>query len=164
MSTKTDCAYIAGIIDGEGWISIIHFLHHNRQSWQMRVGVAVTSHKIIDKIVGIFGGYKHSRKRDGTNFVIYDWFIYSEKAYEMLKKIKPYLKEKKAQADVAIQFYVHQRNYYKNCRELTPQELDIRAKYKERLKQLKTAFLTPIALAETKCRNVSNDEAIVQPS
>ncbi len=161
MKKEAKYAYVAGIIDGDGCIQI----HRNKPhtGWTLRVVVTMQSKKIIDHLVGIVGGNYSSTIREDNEFVIYSWCLCGSKAYKALKKIKPYLTEKKPQADGAIQFFLHQKNY--GVRVLTEKEIEIREGYRTLLTQLKKKFLTPkSAPAETECENAIIGEATVRPS
>jgi len=157
MKKTGQFAYIAGIIDGEGCISIYR---NSNNGWTLRVCVDMQSKKVIDQLIGAFGGHYNAINKPGLKYVIHYWYICGKKAYDMLKKIKPFLSEKKPQASLAMEFYLHQKNY--GVRLLTESETMVRERYKERLSSLKTEFLIPcVALAETKCENAGNGEAIV---
>lgn len=160
MTRQERYAYIAGIIDGDGCISIYR---NTDNGWTLRICVDMQSKKVIDFLIGSFGGHCNMIAKPGVKYGIYYWYICGSKAYDMLKHIKLYLVEKKAQASLAMKFFLHQKNY--GVRQLTEQETKERERYKERLTKLKTVFLTPcIALAETKCENAVMGEAIVQVS
>ena len=159
MTKRERLAYIAGIIDGEGCISI-HSGPQNR-NWTIRITVDMQSKKIVDFLVGSFGGHCNRIEKDTAKYAIYYWYMCGSKAYDMLKKIKPYLVEKSAQADQAIRFFIHQKNY--RNRKLTNQEIEERERYKIHLREFKTKFLSPkIALAETECENALVGEATVR--
>jgi len=169
MTNKEKLAYIAGIIDGEGCILI-----HNskdKKNWVLRIVICMQSKRVMDALVGICGGryYLVGKNNPDTNFAVYTCYSLGKNAYKLLKKIKPYLVEKKAQADLAIQFYIHQLSYFrkrqgKSTTKIDEAEVEKREKYKLRLKDLKTAFLTPkSAPAETECENTVIGEATVQP-
>jgi hypothetical protein len=163
--SKSDLGYVAGIIDGEGCIMITKHQHHDRFEYQMYVDVSNTSLRIVNKIKGLFGGSIYSRERSGTNFRIHQWKLCGNKACEMLKKIKPFLQEKKEQADLAIQFHVYMLRRFHSQQQtmkLTEHDIKVRDSYIARLKELRREFLTPIALAETKCEDTPVGEAIVQ--
>ena len=168
MTNKEKYAYIAGIIDGEGCILIHNSV--DKKNWVLRIVVCMQSKKVMDTLVGICGGRYYLIETDGSNFAVYSWYLLGKNAYNLLKKIKPYLTEKKAQADLATQFYVHQLNYFrkrqgKATARIDEQEIERRETYKLRLSKLKTAFLTPkSAPAETECENSVTGEATVQPS
>ncbi len=164
--SKIDYAYAAGIVDGEGCISITDGSPTNKggQSWKISVEVSACSEQMINRMVGILGGRRRMLSvRPCMHYVQYRWTLYGKKAYEALKKIKPYMTEKKAQADMAIIFYIHQsRCKYYAGKKLSKEIIGKRKVMQRRLKNLKTAFLVPVELAETKCENALMGEAIVQ--
>jgi len=171
MSNKVDYAYIAGIIDSDGCIQIVNDKSQGWNSWKLMVSITNGSQRLLNKVVGIFGGNYYIAKNDThvgqfqRKHVSYHYAICGNNAYKMLKKVKPYLTEKKPQADVGIHFFIHQRNTtYARKKGLPETVIRKREEFKRRLKELKTAFLTPIALAETECENTVMGEATVQPN
>lgn len=101
-------AYAAGIIDGEGCIMIA------KQSssvlywgcgFYLRVRVSTIDTILAPWLDSTFGGHSYiTKKRDGYNYPDYHWYICSDKAMRFLEKLLPYLKLKKEEALVAIQF------------------------------------------------------------
>ena len=90
MSKKIDYAYAAGIIDGEGCISIIDGSPTNKggQSWKISVEVSVCSEQMINRMVGILGGHCRTLSvRPCMHYVQYRWTLYGKKAYDALKKV-----------------------------------------------------------------------------
>ena len=116
MHSKQDYAYAAGIIDGEGCIQINHSILNGKvQSWKIQIEINMCSEKVLKKMAGLFGGnVKMYVARPEQHYRQFRWQIYSTNACNALKKMKPYLIEKKAQADLAIQFFNHQKRckYY----------------------------------------------------
>lgn len=147
MRPKTDYAYIAGLIDGEGCIQI-EKMKTNRVSpqYQLKIQVNMTSLDCIKKLQGVFGGKFYSRKREGTNYQSFNWVIFSKNCQHLLKKCLPYFQEKKQQAIAGIEFQniINHRKLGSRI-PLTPKEIMIREKYYKRLKELKTEKLIPIA-------------------
>jgi len=130
-----------------------------------------TSTASLNKMIGVFGGMyvEHKRGYASDNmtprFVAYHWALSSEKAYVALKKMKPFLVEKKTQADIAIRFFIYQKHTtYARKHGLPESVVRKREIFLKRLKQARTASLTPFALAETECENAVMGEATVQPS
>jgi len=161
---KADMAYAAGIIDGEGCIQIMHsLLNGHVQSWKVELDISMCSKKVLDKMVGLFGGQaKLYGIRDNQHYRQWRWQLYSGKAVNALRKMYPYLIEKKAQAALAINFYNHQKRCKTSrSRPLSLSILAKREKMRSEMKELKTRDLIPIVPAETKCENVGNNEAIV---
>jgi len=173
MPSKLDYAYAAGIIDADGCIQIINDTSSKWNSWTLRVDVCNNSTKILDKLTGVFGGRRCVQKSGNKIYkgdfkrrhVCYNWTVQGSNAYSMLKKIKIYLKEKKAQATVGIEFFIHQKQTSKKRKKgLSEAVIKKRLQYKQKIKDLKTAFLIPIVPAETKRENAVMGEAIVQSS
>lgn len=98
--TVAELAYIAGIVDGEGSISLFSGYTNKTHVYPV-VKVANTDRKLIDWLrdtVGV-GAVYHSRSRNGCKDV-YHWHVASAEAYELLCQIRPYLIIKAHRADV----------------------------------------------------------------
>lgn len=95
-----DSVYLAAFIDGEGWIII----QSRRGVAAIRVGVANTYRPILDWIVEATGvGHVHNgRAATDTHKQAWQWWCESEAAETLLEQVRPYLKIKGAQADLAI--------------------------------------------------------------
>ncbi len=121
---------MAGFFDGEGYIGI---LKRKRKDWNteyfIQVSIGQNDGGTMDWILDNFGGHLHKIKRDDS----YYWICSNKKAYEFLKKITPYLKYKKPQAELAIEFY-EKRNLSKP---IPKEELDRRENIYQRLKDAK---------------------------
>ena len=140
--TDLELAYIAGIVDGEGYISIItnsYITRYGNPGKQriMRAGVGMTNPVIPMMLREAYGGTISFRKNGELWKDRYDWNIYSKKALVFLKDILPYLIIKKEQAELAIQFQeskvvgVHLGLYediVQEVRQLKIQELNKRGK------------------------------------
>ncbi len=101
--TKEQLAYAAGIVDGEGCISLYKSNNQTirKRPYQLRVFVVNTDKKIID-FMSEFGG--SSNKRSGGIKQQYYWSISGKSAAEFLEKVVIYLTAKKEQAEIAIEF------------------------------------------------------------
>lgn len=97
--TIEDVIYIAGYFDGEGCITI-----HNHCS--ICVQLTNTYLPTLKWIQQLFDGciYNHSSHKKGYKYS-YKWQTAGFNAFYFLSAISIYLKEKKQQADLAIQFY-----------------------------------------------------------
>ena len=97
---KTDLAYVAGIVDGEGCI----YLEHNSKgkSFQLSVSVGSTDAWICEWLKFAFGGCTYEMKT--KNMPMRKWEIRTKQAGQFLESILPYLRLKKPQAELAIQF------------------------------------------------------------
>lgn len=96
-----DAAYIAGFLDGEGSI----FLYHRRDKAAMRVTFANTSKPILDWIAEITdcGGYcvRAQNQKHKQSFILQ---LNADAAYSLLRQVRPYLRIKHKQADLAMSF------------------------------------------------------------
>jgi hypothetical protein len=103
---KTDLAYVAGIIDGEGWISIKNrTIKNGNRNYALKVGVGNTNEWLINWLKFSFGGSVCLKKKWLVNQKQqWIWDLSTKQASEFLKLILPYLRLKKPQAELAISF------------------------------------------------------------
>lgn len=111
MFNDTELAYLAGMIDADGFISISRALKMNRGRCKpsiyhsLKVGICGTNRAPHDLARRLFGGnvtcYKPKNKDHQTN---YQWNASGPTAVFTLKKILPYLIVKYEQALVAFAF------------------------------------------------------------
>ena len=102
-------AYTAGIVDGEGHISLIRRSETN--TVRLEVGVTNTNEWLCRWLKMQFGGrvntcrpYKVNWKRS------FKWIIEYREAANFLSFILPYLQLKRTQAEVAIKFQKRRRS------------------------------------------------------
>lgn len=117
---KTDLAYTAGIIDGEGCIYIAKATaQYNklRPRYGLFIKVASTDEWLCQWLKFAWGGSiilipNHSRNTKWSD--AWNWTIQTNQALLLLKAILPYLRLKRPQAELAIQFQERkrQRNQY----------------------------------------------------
>ena len=105
---KVDYAYIAGLFDGEGCIFIGKFWHKrdNYRQYVLRVKVALREKWIPEWLFFAFncGRLNNIKQTKTSGATIWCWTVEGNNAVEFLKTILPYLKLKRTQADLAIQF------------------------------------------------------------
>jgi len=104
---KEDLAYLAGVMDSDGWIT----LRKNgrtkmgiRTQFVLKIGVGQTKRTIVDWIQENFGGSIYTEKRPYPKRDMHRWGATSKTAKEILELIYPYLKMKKEQAKLALEF------------------------------------------------------------
>ena len=100
----TILAYMAGIVDGEG--SIIIYRRKSKKYkpkvGQMKVVVSNTDRTLMDFLQLYFGGsIATDRHREKPCYL---WTVASKKALCFLEAIEPFIRVKKLQAQVAIEF------------------------------------------------------------
>lgn len=108
MLTKTDLAYTAGIIDGEGSIRIQKHRrvdYYQGHHYCMVVAVCMCDMAVPTWLHLKFGGSLNSYKGRKQGYKReYHWTITTKNAKKFLELILPYLKQKQGQARVAIEF------------------------------------------------------------
>lgn len=96
--SKEDLAYIAGLFDGEGCISIDGEL-------KLRVCIMNTNSDIIYWVKEIFGGHTYLKpKNQAQNKDNYEWKVTGNKAVKVIRTLFPYLRIKKEEAIIALRF------------------------------------------------------------
>jgi len=103
-----DLSYIAGFFDGEGSITI----HHNCRpsprgkspNHTLQVSIGNTDPSILILIHKNFGGSILARKRRPGHRDVTQWAIRAALALPFLEAIRPFLRMKSKQADVAIAY------------------------------------------------------------
>lgn len=130
--SKLTAAYVAGILDGEGYLGI------QKQTGKMCSGgikyeacikVGMTDQNLINWLQSSFGGNIHHRIGTGKNKDSFSWTIRGNtKIKPFLDIVYPYLRVKKQQADVIRKyfktFYDGNRDGYK-LKESVRNERDI---------------------------------------
>ena len=104
---KTDIAYIAGIIDGEGCISLCVNKYRKPRpfSYFIRVNVTNTNEWLCQWLkFALGGGVYHHPDPNPKHKSRWQWVLSSNEALAALKLIYPYLRLKKPQAELAIKF------------------------------------------------------------
>ena len=100
-----ELAYIAGLLDGEGCITIVKG-HHKRlhpkwsPEYALQVSIANQFLPALEYLKSATGLGSIHRDR-GKNF---KWFLSSQRAKEFLITIRPHILIKSKQADIAIKF------------------------------------------------------------
>lgn len=121
--TDVELAYIAGLIDGEGNISIIQHMQQSSASGKRyrpetlgrkykkhRRNVLVVGLGMTDAIIPVwlwmnFGGNVYEAQPNEPNRKpVYKWNVRSTKALRLLEQVHPYLKLKRAQAEIGMEF------------------------------------------------------------
>lgn len=123
--TELEKGYLAGIIDGEGSIT----LAKNKQFRYPMLEVSSTTYQIVEYLKKHFGGVISKKNERNPNWKqAYIWKIEHRKAISLLEEIVSYLNEpkKKARAQLIIKDYIR----------LTPRN----GRYSEEMKQQKLKF------------------------
>ncbi|MDD5510897.1 MAG: hypothetical protein PHI12_08805 [Dehalococcoidales bacterium] len=111
---KLDLAYIGGLFDGEGNIQIVKRspLSNRRDTYHLVVRVCLVEDYIPKWLAFAFGGSVNKRLREQVNphhRDVYTWYCSQQIAANFLRAVLPYLKLKKAQAEIALKFQERKR-------------------------------------------------------
>ena len=108
---REDLIYLAGIIDGEGCITICREKKLRKHCLTIRywcvVNVVNTNKVLMDWLHNTFAGKVRSRRPDCIPLnwkTPYQWERVAQQAKELCVEVLPYLKLKKAQAQILITF------------------------------------------------------------
>jgi hypothetical protein len=104
---ERDLAYFAGIVDGEGSITITDSSHaQGRCFFSTSLGITSTDKVLIDWVVKTFGGWEscYTPKQTPLNSrkKVYRWQITGENLETMLNLILPYLIIKQQEAEIML--------------------------------------------------------------
>lgn len=140
-------AYVAGLIDGEGTVSLRNKTPRAKRDktnhYNIEVYITSTNKGLLEWVVRWFGGTIYTYKRkEGANTdgykrkPIHKWHLHGGQAENFLRAIRPYLIIKKVNADLAIEF-----------REKMNRDTSWHKEYGERMKSLQksdTNFSEPV--------------------
>lgn len=101
---EADIAYLAGFFDGEGHIRITK--HSTRGSYMLQVSCVQATRYPLDLFLTMYGGTlaKRFANYKGMKKALYTWQASSAKAEKFLKDVRPYLRCKGDEADLALSF------------------------------------------------------------
>lgn len=106
--TGEDCAYAAGIIDGEGCITIKRGkpqAEGRQPTYDPVVAVAMSDFEAVDWLKHTFGGYIYDYPQLGKgDRLMRRWCLSGIRCQQFLKLVLPYLKVKRLQAAVVVNF------------------------------------------------------------
>ena len=102
-----DLAYLAGLIDGEGYIGIKRTTHKNRVSpaYHARIQVRMVDEPAIAFLADTLGGsYYYERPSVAKGRPLYCFQASDAKAESILRSLRPYLRVKARNADTVLEF------------------------------------------------------------
>lgn len=112
--TKTELAWAAGIVDGEGCLSISYTPPGGMKGTRNAVHslylkVTMTDKKTVYRLWHLFGLgsvqlQSHGKSKKKNWGIAYSWLCCSQEAATAIRKMLPYLITKAAEADVALEF------------------------------------------------------------
>lgn len=110
--SSTEAAYLAGIVDGEGHVSIYGgYGKKDPHAYRAHLGVVNTSMELLEwctTTTGL-GGIAVQRRESDTKKATWHWLVVSEAACQVLIQIEPYLVIKADRARLVIDFQTRLR-------------------------------------------------------
>lgn len=111
ISKKTS-AYLAGLLDGEGYFGILCMKRGNKKDWSLLrnkqyipvLKMASTDEEIVKWLKSSFGGTFETRKSQGNRKESYMWSLRKKSVLDFVREIYPHLRIKKKQADILLRF------------------------------------------------------------
>lgn len=148
---QVDIRYMAGIVDGEGTISV---RCSTSGIYQLDLLVSGTDLRLMEALRETFGGRVRvvNRWPDKPWKTLYRWYMVGQVSLPILKGIKPHLIIKREQAELAIEFLT----------ELSPGQGRLPSEYQKRRREEVVNFFRSLnargrAAAETKRRNTHEE-------
>ncbi len=102
----TTLAYLAGVIDSDGYVTAARSIHKGRLYYGAGVGIAGTDRQPHDLAASIFGGNvrRYLPKGDRSHHKPqFQWQRYGESARPVLEAVLPYLLVKRVRATLALE-------------------------------------------------------------
>lgn len=151
---KGDLCYIAGLFDGEGCIQIVKNKKRKRNSIEdrlcfvLRVSIGNTDLGLLESVkknIGMGTIIFRRKPREGSNFKSYSYRVSDSQAFIVLKKLIPFLRSKKEEAILGIEFQETKKKG-RYCRRYPLTKLIIlkREKMCLKMRSLKRARRTPL--------------------
>ena len=109
--------YLAGLFDGEGYITISHMVSKKpgsiHERYQLIVGISMTHKPLIEMLHKQLGGTFHAshKRAKPTHRTLFSWILGSKVAARFLESVLPYSVVKKPEAELAIEFQKHVDQY-----------------------------------------------------
>ena len=129
--SPTDTAYIAGLIDGEGTVTLCR--KHRNENHQLAISISNTEIEMLNYVHDAIGAGKitHKRTTKQHHTPSYCYAIYNRQALALLKQVLPFLKTyKRKRAQLILEKYLS----------LTPRN----GKYTARMQQMRNEFVKNI--------------------
>jgi hypothetical protein len=120
--TAVDAAYLAGLVDGEGTVSLTR--RHRGDERQLVVSISSTERELLEYVLRIVGAGRITSKRTyrAQHALSFTFSICNRQALDLLARIAPYMRGyKRERAQLVLDKYVA----------LTPRN----GRYTDRLKQ-----------------------------
>ena len=137
----SDAAYIAGLIDGEGTISLSR--RHRNENRQLVISISNTERPLLDHVISVIGAGKITRKRTykSHHTPSFTYAISNRQALNLLAQVTPHLHTYKARrAELILKDYLRltpRNGYY------TAELLDARRTFERQVMEYQATSKAP---------------------
>ena len=132
--SETDIAYIAGLTDGEGCITINKvYIASYGNYYKNIVSITNTDIDVLKWVCEHFGGRVDSHSEFYRNKPCYRWSLNGSKSSKFLESMLPYLRIKSKQAELSLEFI---KTIGKGAKKLTNDIINQRKILKEKMYKL----------------------------
>jgi len=104
--SATDLAYLAGVVDSDGYVTVMCSWYQGKPSLAASCGITGTSREPHDLAAALIGGRVRSHRVEGAQLgreTAYVWQRLGVEAAEVLAQLLPYLRIKRDRAEMVIQ-------------------------------------------------------------
>lgn len=105
--SKIDAAYIAGLVDGEGTVTLCR--KHKNENRQLALSISNTERELLQYVLQRVGAGKITGKKTAKNHHTpsFTYAVYNRQALKLLEQLNPYLRTYKRQrAEVILIDYL----------------------------------------------------------
>lgn len=127
----TELAYFAGFLDGEGTF-LIHRAHD--RYYKSRISCGNTYLMVLERLKRIFGGSIIKRPIQPNRKPFFVWYVDGHRASDVAKQLLPFLREKKLQAEIIIDYEASR--YRRGKSRIKDEEWEYRAVLSTKLREL----------------------------
>ena len=114
-------SYVAGIIDGEGTISMRH--PKSCSTFQVYVSVSNTDARLMERLSQLFEGQVYLFQRANPKHKpIFRWTLTGDAAYSFVELVRPFLLLKREQADKILAYQELKRSFGIHSGVVAPEE------------------------------------------
>ena len=108
MRSHVTLAYLAGVVDSDGYITIHRSTRNGARYYAAQIGIAGTSPEPHDLAASLFGGKVSCYKPLNPGYrPQYQWSRTGRAAAAIIELLRPYLRVKARNADLAIDLQIH---------------------------------------------------------
>lgn len=99
---------LGALIDGEGCITIVRIEHARGRGVAWNLRLTIVNREGMEDIAALFGGVIRQRRTGHEKWAdIHDWTATCAQAGAILRAVRPWIRWKARQADIAIEFQTH---------------------------------------------------------